>query len=76
MEDEMNDALVDALALEMKKLFEGIDSTNCLSATIVITAYLIQKYSPDDQHEAVTDKFCSLLRQTLEFKTPPPKAAN
>ena len=74
--DEVNGELVDALASEIKLLFEDLDPTDCIAAIIVITSFLIQKYSPNNDHEAVTNGFCSLLRQTLEFKPTPTRAVN
>ena len=76
MQDQVNDELVDALASEIKLLFEDLDPTDCIAAILVITSFLIQKYSPNNDHAAVTNGFCSLLRQTLDLEPIPPRAFN
>jgi hypothetical protein len=65
MEGQVNDLLVNALASEMKLLFEDLDFIDCSAAILVITSFLIQNQTPEQDREAITNGFCSLLRQTL-----------
>jgi hypothetical protein len=76
MEEEVNHELVDALASEIKLLFADLDPTDCIAAIIVITTFLILKNSPSKDREAVTNGFCSLLRQTLGFEPIPSNTVN
>jgi hypothetical protein len=76
MEDEVNDLLVNALASEMKLLFEDLDPRECFAAIIVITSFIIQNQTPEQDREAITNGLCSLLRQTLGFEPIPSKAVN